>query len=346
MPEKINLIDKSYTEVKNFLTGLNQPSFRADQLFNWIYGKNISDFNLMRNIPSSLRDKLSERAVISLPLKVKEKISEDGSKKFLFRLKDGELIESVYIPSSRGRKTLCLSTQAGCAMKCAFCATALPGLKRSLSCGEIIGQILKVQEITRCRITNPVLMGMGEPLANYSSVLKAVYLMGNEKGLNISMRKISLSTCGLAEQIKKLAGEKLQITLAVSLNAPADSLRKHLMPVNNNNPLSSLMSACRLYAEKTGRRISFEYVLIKGVNDSPVRAAQLAELLKNTLSHVNLISFNPVPGLDFQKPPASSIKIFKEKLEKYNIPVSVRKERGGDIQAACGQLKAASPGEI
>jgi 23S rRNA (adenine2503-C2)-methyltransferase len=323
--------------------GIN--GFRAKQVFNWIFKNNINDFKLMKNIPLSLIKILEERFYLnSLELK-KRIIADDGTIKYLWNLKDNESIESVYIPFNDGRRSICISTQVGCAMACKFCATGLSGFIRNLSTGEIIDQVLRIQDNINIektgehRITNVVFMGMGEPLDNLDSVLKAIEIINLPDGLNISMRKITVSTCGLVPQIKKLADRKLQIVLAISLNAPNNSLRNKIMPVNKKYPIEELINAARYYVNKTTRRISFEYVLMKGINDSIDLAKQLSKLLEGILCHVNLIPINPVPEFNLRRPEQDLIHEFKEVLIKNGIETTVRQERGSNIEAACGQLR-------
>ncbi len=338
MKEKINLLDKDFSQMRNLMKQLGLPAFRAQQLFNWIYSSKISSFASMDNLPQSMIALLEEKTCFD-PLKIiSAQRSKDGTRKFLFELEDKKLIESVYLPYKGVRTSVCLSTQAGCAMGCSFCATAKQPLKRNLSCAEIVNQLLTIEKKVSRRISNIVLMGMGEPLANYSNVLKAVSIMNHKDGLDVAMRRITVSTCGLVKKIYKLAEEKLQLTLAVSLNAATDDLRDTLMPVNKKYPLNELMKACRHYAASTGRRVSFEYVMIKGVNDSRDQAIALASILKGTLSHVNLIRLNPVPSIKMQPAATGAIDMFKAILEMRTIPVSIRQERGKDIDAACGQL--------
>ncbi|MGM0567993.1 MAG: 23S rRNA (adenine(2503)-C(2))-methyltransferase RlmN [Elusimicrobiota bacterium] len=337
--QNIQLLDKNLEEMQKFMHELNQPSFRARQIFKWIYEKKVSSTGEMLNIPRDLKKLINEKADFSPLTTLSRQVSKDGTEKFLFRLKDAQHIESVYIPYRDGRRSICLSTQAGCAMGCAFCASAEGGLKRNLSCGEIVNQILTVEKIKKEKITNVVFMGIGEPLANYSRVLKAISIINSDPGMNISMRKITLSTCGLVPQIYRLADEKLQLTLAVSLNSSRDETRSSLMPINKKFPLDKLLKSCRYYADKTGRRISFEYVLIKNLNDSYSEAKNLAGMLEDMLCHVNLIPANPVSDGSYLKAHRNTLKMFKSELTKKNIAVSIRKEKGKDISAACGQLR-------
>ncbi|MGM0501578.1 MAG: 23S rRNA (adenine(2503)-C(2))-methyltransferase RlmN [Bacillota bacterium] len=335
--EKENLLGLNKEELEAIMKDLGQPKFRAQQILNWIYDKNTFDFEKMTNLGKELRAELAHYFKLDPLVELARQESEDGTNKYLFELTDGEKIEVVYMPSRKGRKTLCISTQVGCAIGCSFCATGLGGLTRDLSAAEIVNQVLTVEKIEGIEITNVVIMGMGEPLDNYEATLKAIYLI-NEI-LNLGMRKITISTSGLVPQIKKLADEKLQLTLAVSLHAPNNELRDELIPVNRNYPVEKLLSACQYYIDQTNRRVTFEYALMAGINDRLKHAEQLAELLSGMLAHVNLIPINQVEQLDYAQPQKNVINRFKTKLEEHNIPVSVRKERGADIDAACGQLQ-------
>ena len=340
MEERVDLMGLSLEELKKVVASLGEASFRAKQLFNWIYDKKVTDFSQMSNLSKDLRDKLVDRAYISQLEVIASQESKDGTIKYLFELEDGQRIESVFMPYQDNRRSVCISTQVGCGMGCNFCATGLNGLTRNLISGEIINQIISIARLRDEEISNVVLMGMGEPLANYNQVLKAISLMNDGNGLNIGMRKITLSTCGLVPQIKSLAEEDLQLTLAISLHASNNRLRSQMMPINDRYPLEDLLESCRYYIEKTGRRISFEYSLDKGVNDSPKDARELAKLLSGILCHVNLIPINQVEGLEYSKPDRNRINNFKAELEQEGIAVTVRVERGADIAAACGQLQA------
>ncbi|GAB6100689.1 23S rRNA (adenine(2503)-C(2))-methyltransferase RlmN [Halanaerocella petrolearia] len=340
MEDKIELIGQNLVELKKLMSELDQASFRAKQLFSWLYDKKVTSFSDMSNLAKDLRKQLQNKTELNRLDVVASQESEDGTEKYLFKLEDGKRIESVYLPIEDKRHSLCISTQVGCAMGCEFCATGLHGLTRNLTAGEIINQILTVEEIKGVRITNVVFMGMGEPLANYEQVLKAVKLMNHNQGLNIGMRKITLSTCGLVPEIKKLAREELQLTLAISLHAPNNELRSEMMPVNDRYPVEELIEACQYYIDQTNRRITFEYALVEGVNDSVAEAKELADLLAGMLAHVNLIPINQVDETGYTNPDEQRIREFKAELDKKGIPVSTRAERGADIDAACGQLQA------
>jgi len=322
------------------------PAYRGSQVAEWLYrrpmpdhgGGFAADFAAMTDLPQSARDALAERfAGMPLLLTQKQEDSRDGTVKALARLTNGgHPIECVLLPDEK-RVSVCLSTQAGCPMACAFCATGTQGLTRNLSAGEIVAQYLLLQSLSPRRISHIVLMGMGEPLLNYDAVLKAVRILNAECG--VAMRHITLSTVGIVPNIEKLAEENLQLTLAVSLHAPNDILRTRLVPVNKTYPLDRLMTACRRYAEHTGRRLTFEYVLLRGVNDEPEHARELARLIKGMPAAVNVIPYNPTSVAEpFGRPEPSRIAAFRKILEDAGVVVTQRKERGRQIAAACGQL--------
>ncbi len=327
-------------EIKSWLHGQRIAPFRADQIFSWIHRHAVQDFHQMTNLPKSLILKLEETLGTLAPLRlITSRISVDGTEKYLFVLRDQTTIESVLIPDAE-RKTICISTQVGCAMNCSFCATGKSGFSRNLSAAEIVAQVLWVENRLRSQgkgISNVVYMGMGEPLANYEAVLKSAYLLNHTEGLNLGARRLTISTCGLVPQIRALAEEDLQINLAISLHAVTDAERSKIMPVNKAFPLRELLEACDYYTDRTGRRISFEYALISGFNDTVEQGKKLRDLLKGRLCHVNLIPINPV-GTEL-RPSQRSVAEFAHVLDAGRIPVSVRKERGTDIEAACGQLR-------
>ncbi|MFW6287267.1 MAG: 23S rRNA (adenine(2503)-C(2))-methyltransferase RlmN [bacterium] len=323
------------------------PEFRGKQVFNWIYKNGVQSFDEMINLPQSLKDEICEKAYISSNLILKEALSsKDGTVKFLWSLSDCETVESVYLPFPEdGRHSICISSQVGCAMDCKFCATGSDGLVRNMTTGEIVDQVLEIQrQISRGgfgnpRISNVVFMGMGEPLANMDSVLKAIDIINDEKGLDIGMRRITLSTSGLVPKIKELADKEMQLVLAVSLNAPNNFLRDSLMPINKKYPLEKLIDSVNYYINKTNRRVSFEYVMIKDLNDSRELALETAGLLKGMICHVNLIPLNPVEEFNFESPSKETVNEFKDILESKGIETTIRQERGTSIDAACGQLR-------
>ncbi len=330
----------SYTEEQCVAYALakGEGAYRGRQLFGWIM-RGITSFDSMTDLPRRMLDEIKAECFIAGCTAVKIQSSSDGTKKYLFKLHDGEAIESVFMKYIHGN-TACVSTQAGCRMGCAFCASTLNGLKRNLYPSEMLSQISEIQKDTGERVSNVVLMGMGEPLDNYDNVLAFLRLVNNEKGLNIGYRHISLSTCGLIDKIDRLAEEGLPITLSVSLHAPNGEVRKQLMPVANKYGYDELLTACESYEKKTGRRVSFEYALISGVNDSKSDARELGKRLSGTLCHVNLIPLNRTERKVYKTSEKSQIETFKNILESYKITVTVRRSLGGDISAACGQLKA------
>jgi len=330
----------SLLELEECLKAFGAKSYYAKQIFSWIYKKSVLDFDQMSDLPQELRNKLKENFYITSLKIVKCLRSSDGTKKFLFELKDGNSIEAVVIPSER-RVTGCVSTQVGCKGGCSFCASALSGFIRNLTFSEIIDEALYLKkESLPAKLTNLVFMGTGEPLDNYDEVIKAVRIINSPDGLNIGARKITISTSGIIPGIQKLAREGLQIELSVSLHAADDELRSKLMPINIKYPLKDLISDCKDYSIKTNRQITFEYILIKGLNSSLEDARGLVNLLKGwNLSKVNLIPSNSIDELKIEPPDFRDIMSFKNYLVKNGIMVTLRKERGKDINAACGQLR-------
>ncbi len=338
---KTNLMDYTYEELETLVkTNLKEPTFRAKQIFEWIY-RGVSGFDEMTNLSKTLREKLDAHYSTGLLTIVKKYVSDiDETRRYLLQLDDGHYIESVLMKYHHGF-TICISSQVGCAMGCAFCASTRGGKKRDLTAGEIVGQVMTVQKDLGQRISNIVMMGIGEPLDNYDEVLKFLKIVNHPLGLNIGHRHISLSTCGLVEEIRRLADEKLQITLSISLHAPNDEKRSAIMPVNRKYSIGMLMDACRYYMKETNRRISFEYTLIRDVNDGPEEAKELLRLLKGMLCHVNLIPVNPTGVAGIQQGNRKSVEQFQKILEDGGIPATIRREMGADISAACGQLRAA-----
>lgn len=340
--QRINLLDLTLDELEDRAAAWGQPRYRARQIFSWLYRRDAREIQAMTDLPRSFRAALEERAsIVSLPVLTRQ-VSRDGTEKYLLGVGGREAVEMVVIPEG-ARRTLCLSTQVGCGMGCTFCATGLMGLKRNLRTGEIVEQVRTAQR-HHGRLTNLVLMGMGEPLANYPAVLKALRILTHPLGLGFSPRRITVSTVGLVPQIRRLAREGMPLGLAVSLHAPNDALRNELIPVNARWPIAELLAACREYVEITGRRITFEYTLLAGVNDDPGLARQLAALLRGLVCHVNVIPVNPVAETGFQRPSRDAVARFVRELRERGIPCSVRKERGTDIDAACGQLRRVAVG--
>jgi len=344
---KTSLLDLTHGQLKELVTSWGEPPYRADQVWGWLYRSLATDFQEMTNLPRELREKLAEATLLQTMKPLEEKVSADGlTRKVLFALRDDQTIESVLMHYER-RHTTCISTQVGCALGCVFCATGQCGFVRNLTAGEIIEQVLyfarqltdQGRRTTR-PITNVVFMGMGEPLANYEATWQAIETLTDDQGFNLGARRITISTVGLVAGIRRLAEEGAQIGLAVSLHAATDELRDRLVPINRRYPLTQLMAACRHYVERTGRRISFEYALIHGINDSVEQARQLAHLLDGVLCHVNLIPLNPVPESPYQPPSPGRVLAFQTELNRLKVPNTLRVERGADIQAGCGQLRS------
>lgn len=337
--EKTDIKSLSLRELTDLLTGMGEKAFRAKQLYTWMHVKLAEDFSQMTDLSVSLREKCREHFAYTCLEAVRVQESAlDGTKKFLFRLSDGNLIESVWMRYKHGN-SVCVSSQVGCRMGCGFCASTIGGLERSLTASEMLDQIYAITRITKERVSNVVIMGSGEPLDNYENVMRFIRLLTDEFGLHISQRNVTLSTCGIVPRIRELAEEELQITLAISLHASSDEKRKKLMPIANRYSLDELLTACREYFEKTGRRLTFEYSLVRGVNDTKEDARELTALLTGLNCHVNLIPVNPVKERNFEESAAADIQQFKNYLEKNKMNVTVRREMGRDIDGACGQLR-------
>jgi len=336
---KVNLKDLNLPELERLLKELGAEKYRAGQVARWIFQKGVASFQEMTNLSRELRERLAATAWLSRPEVLARQVSRRGDTvKYLFSLPDGQAVESVLMKHNYGNSA-CVSTQVGCRMGCRLCASGLEGLVRNLTAGEIYDQVLGIQQDSGERVSHVVIMGSGEPLDNYGAVLDFIKNLTAPYGLNIGCRHITLSTCGLVPGIRDLAGEKLPLTLAVSLHAPNDRLRDSLVPINKKYSLKELMAACRDYARETGKRITFEYALLAEVNDSREHAEELGRLLSGMLCHVNLIPANPVPERGVQPPPRERVELFKQILEKYGIAATVRRELGADIDAACGQLR-------
>ncbi len=345
MVNMLYLPELALPRLTEWLTAQGEPAYRARQIYGHIYRGLVNDFQEMTDLPAALRDRLAQTASLNPLRLLAEQTSADGlTRKGLFALPDGQTIESVLMlygdeeGEERRRRTVCLSTQVGCAMKCAFCATGQSGLTRNLSAGEIVGQVLYFAR--QGAVTNVIFAGMGEPLVNYDATWEAIERLNDAAGFGLGARHITISTAGWIPGIERLAKEKLQVGLAVSLHAPDDALRSKLMPINRRYPVATLMAACQKYTAQMGRRLSFEYILIAGINDSAAQAQKLAALLKGMLCHVNLIPLNPVPGNPWRPPTRAIIQAFENVLMKAGIPTTLRVERGADIQAACGQLRS------
>ncbi len=338
MSEPIQIKCLSLEELRTALTEMGEKPFRAGQIFKWLHTP-VTSFDEMSDLSKDLRARLSERFELTVPHAERKQISKvDGTVKYLWRMRGGDCVESVLMRYKHGN-TVCVSTQVGCRMGCKFCASGLFGLKRNLSAGEILDQVLFAQKDAGVKISNIVLMGTGEPLDNYDNVLKFLHLVSCPQGVNIGQRHISLSTSGLADKIEKLADEKLQITLSISLHAPDNESRSAIMPVNGSYPIERLMQACNYYFDTTGRRISYEYAMSKGISDRPWQAEKLASLLKGRPGHVNLIPLNPVKESAVQPSTREAVRRFQQILEKNGVTATVRRRLGPDIDAACGQLR-------
>ena len=334
---KIDIRDITVQELKERMKKKSIPPYRAEQIFYWIYKKGVSDFNAMSNIPKELRHRFDKHYRFD-NIKLKERRrSCDGTEKFLFELSDGNVIESVLIPSGR-RKTICISTQVGCKYGCVFCASGVNGFVRDLVPSEILGQILFIQRDIGSSITNFVFMGMGEPLDNYENVSKAIVVMNSEEALGIGARRITISTCGIIPGIEKLKKLGLQVNLSVSLHAVNDTLRDSFMPINRKYPLKKLIDTCEHFIEKTKRKITLEYVLIRDKNDSLDDADRLSLIAKRLKAKVNLLNYSPISGKKLMPLLEAKTTIFKNRLVKNKIAVTMRQSKGKDIEAACGQL--------
>jgi len=335
-------------DLEESLIALDQPSYRAKQIMEWAYerGKRVESWESMKNLPAVLRSALAEKHPIRISEVVTVSGSEDTTRKLLLRLHDGELIETVLIPASPAlygeesdRRTLCVSSQVGCAYACKFCASGLDGWKRHLSADEIVSQVLLAEKISGERINNLVFMGMGEPMANYKNWLKAVSILNAPWGVGLGARKMTVSTSGLVPCIRELADQPLQIRLAISLHGASDSVRSEIMPVNHKYPVAELMEACSYYSERKKQMITFEYILIEGVNDAPSEAKLLAERARGLRAKINLIPYNTVEGLPWKRPSEAVQEEFLSILRNRGIAATIRREKGHDIDAACGQLR-------
>ena len=343
--DKINKVDiKSLTleELTIELGKCGEKAFRAKQMYEWMHVKLARNFDEMTNLSKSLREQCAERyTYTSLEALQVQESAIDGTKKFLFELADGNVVESVWMRYKHGN-SVCISSQVGCRMGCKFCASTLDGLERSLLPSEMLDQIYAITRLTGERVSNVVVMGIGEPMDNYDNLLKFIRILTDANGLNISQRNLTVSTCGIVPRMRQLAEEKLQITLALSLHATTDEKRRRLMPIANKYSIVELMDACKYYFDNTGRRITFEYSLVGGVNDTDEDAAELSALAAPLCCHINLIPVNPIKERDFVQSEAARIQAFKNKLEKNKINCTIRREMGRDIDGACGQLRRKS----
>ena len=339
----VTIYDLSLEQLEERIKSLGEPAFRARQIFDWIYDKKVTSYENMVNIPSRLRETLGQSLPFTSMAPEREVMTDNGDTcKLLYRTFDGQFVETVLM-LYRDRATVCISCQVGCAVGCAFCATGLGGLTRNLSAGEMVQQTVdaarRAAEIGR-PLTNLVMMGMGEPLQNYAETMRFIGIIHDSRGMNFGARRITISTSGVVPRIDALANEPYQVNLAVSLHAPNDELRSRLVPINRRYPIAELLAACDRYTATTHRRISFEYALMNGINDSDEIARELGQLLRGRLCHVNIIPFNPVDVLEFERPDPVGIERFAETLRSTGIPTTVRYSRGVEIAAACGQLRA------
>ena len=329
----------TYPQLEELIKQLGQPAYRTGQVFDWLHNKRVTSFDQMTNLPAALRTALAQNCHLN-KLTVERKLvsQKDGTIKYLFGLQDGECVESVLMDYHHGH-SLCISTQVGCRMGCRFCASTLGGLVRNLTPAEMLDEIYTAQADSGHRIDSVVLMGIGEPLDNFDNVMAFLELLSDPRGLNLSLRHLSLSTCGVVDRIYDLAEKKLGLTLSISLHGSNDAVRSASMPINNKWNIEKLLRACRDYFDATGRRVSFEYALIEGVNDSPAQAKELAALLKGMLCHVNLIPVNPVVERGNRRSSRQAVERFQKTLQSCGVNATVRRELGTDINAACGQLR-------
>lgn len=340
--EKPSIYSLQLDELKEWLEQNGEKAFRASQIYEWLYEKRVSSFEDMTNLSKDLRTKLAKSFTLTTLNTLIQQTSKDGTIKFLFELHDGYSIETVLMRHDYGN-SVCVTTQVGCRIGCTFCASTLGGLKRNLEAGEIVAQVVKVQQALDElgeRVSSVVIMGIGEPFDNYDNMMSFLRIINHDKGLNIGARHITVSTSGIVPKIYKFADEKLQINFAISLHAPNTELRSKLMPINRAYKLPQLMEAVKYYVDKTGRRITFEYGLFGGENDQVEHAEELAALIKGLKCHVNLIPVNYVPERDYVRTPKEQIKLFEDTLKKHGVNVTTRREQGHDIDAACGQLRA------
>lgn len=337
--EKTDIKSMDLQELQAFVEKLGEKKFRAKQLYLWMHQKLVKDFEKMTNLSKSFREKLQQECTLGGVAIAREQISKkDDTRKFLMELSDGNMVETVLMKYHHGN-SVCVSSQVGCRMGCRFCASTVGGLTRSLATSEILDQIYEIQRHIEERVSNVIIMGIGEPLDNYENVIRFIRMLSDENGLHISQRNITLSTCGLVPKIYDLMKEELTITLAISLHAPNDEIRRQMMPVADSFSMKEILEACRAYIGETGRRVTFEYTMVQGTNDSRENARELASRLKGMLCHVNLIPLNAVKGRMGSRSVPENIRQFQMELEKHHVNVTIRREMGSDIDAACGQLR-------
>jgi 23S rRNA (adenine2503-C2)-methyltransferase len=338
MNNKIDILSMTIEELSDLMLSIDEKKFRAKQIYQWLHEKRVCSFNEMTNLPKVLQDKLEEKCNITKLNKIRQVKSKDGTIKYLFELNDHNVVESVLMSYKHGN-SVCISSQVGCRMGCKFCASTIGGLERQLLVSEMLGQVYEINRLSGKKISNIVVMGTGEPLDNYNVLIKFIEIINSKEGMNIGARNITVSTCGIIDKIYELAEENLQITLAISLHAPNNTIRKTLMPVANIYDYEQLINACKDYIDKTKRRITFEYSLVRGVNDSKECALELSKVLKGMLCHVNLIPVNEISERNYRHSNKDSIYRFRDVLENNKITTTIRRELGGDINAACGQLR-------
>lgn len=337
--QKMDIKSLDLNGLIEYMGTLGEPKFRAKQLYEWMHVKKAAGYSEMSNLPAKLRESLQETTEYTSLTPVKVLISQiDGTRKYLFRLQDGNVIESVFMRYKHGN-SVCISSQVGCRMGCRFCASTLDGLTRNLTASEMLEQIYAIERHTGERVSNVVIMGSGEPMDNYDNVIRFVGLLTDDNGIHISQRNLTISTCGIVPRIREMAEQHFQFTLAISLHASSDEKRKELMPIANAYSIEEILDACRDYFDKTGRRITFEYSLVQGVNDTKEDSDRLVSLLRGLNCHINLIPVNPIKERDYKQSTEHSIQAFKNRIEKAGINVTVRREMGRDINGACGQLR-------
>lgn len=345
-----NIYDYSLPKLEELVVSLGEKKFRAEQLFKWVYKRGVKDFDLMSDISKSFRETLKTSFCLIKPTIYQKQVSSDGTVKLLLELGDGDKVETVLMRYNYGN-VACVSSEVGCNMGCAFCASGLLKKKRELKVSEILGQVLVLNDLLSSegkgeRITHVVVMGTGEPFDNYDNVMDFIRILNHPHGLEIGARHITVSTCGIVPKIYDYAREGLQINLAISLHAPSDEIRHKIMPISRVYPLNDLMEAVKYYEKTAGRRVTFEYILLKGINDSKKDAENLAKLIKGTLAYVNLIPYNEVNEMKYRRSESSSVKEFMDTLMKKGVNATIRKEFGSDIDAACGQLRAKDEGQL
>ena len=340
--QKADTQEFSYEEMLSYLKSIDEKAYRATQIFEWIYKKRAQSFDAMTNLPVALRQRLKEDLYFEEPCLVKNDVSADKTTKFLFNLKDNEKVETVLIPTET-RTTACISTQAGCKFACRFCASGIGGWNRNLSCTEIVNQVRYIKNHNpECELSHIVFMGIGEPLDNYNNVIKAIRIINSPYAMNIAARRITISTCGLIPQIKKLAKERIQVELAVSLHGSSNENRNILMPINKKYPVDDLIKACKEYIQETNRQVTFEYILIKNITCTEESAEELGRLLKGMTCKLNLIPYNRVDEFPHEPPSKMEMLYFKKRLSEAGVHATIRMPRGRDVSAACGQLRHSS----